>query len=71
MLIDTLFAYDLCCTATGRSRPGSDADIAFITKKPIDKMKIIEWETSLSNLVRKDVDVVIFNQVSHSLSIKF
>ena len=57
-------AYLFGSTAIGRSRPGSDVDIAFITKKPIDQMKIIEWETSLSNFIGKDVDLVIFNQAS-------
>lgn len=57
-------AYIFGSYATGRTRPGSDVDIALMLRKPIPQLQRIEWETSLSNLLKKDVDLVIFSQAT-------
>jgi len=46
----------------GTMRKSSDIDIAVMTFCPISSMKRITWETELSNILRKDVDLVVFSQ---------
>ena len=50
--------------ATGKDRGKSDIDLALILRSPIDPMKRVEMETALSNLLHKDVDLVIFDKSS-------
>jgi len=48
--------------ATGRLRSSSDMDIAVMSTTDIDGFAKAVMETELSNLMRRDVDVVIFHQ---------
>lgn len=53
--------------ARGTMRESSDVDIAVMTFCPIPTMKRINWETELSNILKKDIDVVVFSQVGSLL----
>jgi uncharacterized protein len=48
--------------ATGKMKPGSDLDIAVMNSGHIDGFERITMETALSNLLGRDVDLVIFHQ---------
>lgn len=50
--------------ATGRDRTGSDIDIAIMVRDSIGGMERVQLETSLSNLLRKDVDLIIFGDAT-------
>jgi len=50
-------------SARGAMRKTSDVDLAVMTFCSISPMKRINWETELSNILKKDVDLVIFSQV--------
>lgn len=50
--------------AAGRNRKKSDIDIALMLSEPIAPMERIKMETEMSNLLQKDVDLVIFDQAS-------
>ena len=49
--------------ARGVMKKSSDVDLAIMTFSAIPSMKRINWETELSNILKKDVDLVIFSQV--------
>ena len=51
-------------TATERYRAGSDIDIAIMVRGSLEKMERVNLETSLSNLLERDVDLVIFGNVT-------
>lgn len=53
--------------ARGIMRKSSDVDIAVMTFCPIPTMKRISWETELSNILSKDVDLIIFSQAGSLL----
>lgn len=55
-------AYLFGSAATGRERPHSDIDLALMIRGSIDGFERVELETALSNLLGKDVDLVIFSQ---------
>lgn len=57
-------AYVFGSAATGRNRPKSDIDLAIMVKRKITAMERVEMETALSNLLRRDVDLVAFDQGS-------
>ncbi len=48
--------------ATEKMRPSSDIDIAVMSTCRIDGFKKAEMETELSNLLHRDVDIVVFHQ---------
>ena len=48
--------------ATGRENRNSDLDLAVMVREDINEERRIAWETSLSNLLRSNVDLVIFNR---------
>ena len=48
--------------ATGKMRSSSDIDIAIMSTCRIDGFKKVEMETELSNLLHRDVDIVVFHQ---------
>ena len=50
--------------ATARDRAGSDIDVAIMARGRVNGMERVQWETSLSNTLRKDVDLVIFGQAT-------
>lgn len=57
-------AYVFGSSATGRERPGSDVDIAIMIRGSMDGFERVRLETELSNLLGKDVDLVIFGSAS-------
>jgi predicted nucleotidyltransferase len=50
--------------ATGKGRSGSDIDIAIMVRGSIGGKERVQIETSLSNLMNRDVDLVIFGDAS-------
>ena len=50
--------------ASGRNRPASDIDLSIIIRDAIDGMQKIKLETTLSNLLSRDVDLKIFSRSS-------
>jgi hypothetical protein len=60
-------AYLFGSCSTGRDRQKSDIDLAFFVRKALDPMERIDMETTLSNLLGRDVDLIIFDQVSSLL----
>jgi uncharacterized protein len=59
-----LAAYVFGSSATGKDRCGSDIDIAIMISRPMDGFERVRLETSLSNVLGKDVDLVIFGRAS-------
>ncbi len=57
-------AYLFGSVATARERPHSDIDLALMIRGSIGGFERVELETALSNLLGKDVDLVIFSQAS-------
>lgn len=55
-------AYVFGSSATGKNRSKSDIDIAIMIKHAMAAMERIEMETALSNLLHRDVDLVVFHQ---------
>jgi predicted nucleotidyltransferase len=55
-------AYLFGSAATGKMKPDSDLDIALMCVGQIDGFERISIETALSNLLGRDVDLVIFHQ---------
>ena len=55
-------AYLFGSAATGRMRRHSDVDIALMSKVDVGGFEKAAMETALSNLIGRDVDVVIFHQ---------
>jgi len=51
-------------SATGKNRPGSDIDLAVMVAGAFSGMARVEMETALSNLLSRDVDLVVFGQAS-------
>jgi predicted nucleotidyltransferase len=50
--------------ATAKNRPGSDIDVAIMVRSRIKGMERVQLETSLSNLLKRDVDLVVFGEAS-------
>jgi len=50
--------------ATGKNRSGSDIDVAIMVGAPMKGMERVQLETSLSNLLKRDVDLIIFGEAS-------
>lgn len=48
--------------ATGRDKLDSDIDIAIMVNIKVSGLTRIAWETRLSELIGKDVDLIIFGQ---------
>jgi len=51
-------------TATGKYRNGSDIDIAIMVRGSMEGMERIQVETSLSNFLKRDVDLIIFGDAN-------
>jgi hypothetical protein len=51
-------------TAAKKHRSGSDVDIAIMVQVTVDGMERMRWETLLSNLLKRDADVIIFNDAT-------
>ena len=51
--------------ATGKDRPGSDIDLAvMVAASAFSGMARVEMETALSNLLYRDVDLVVFGRTT-------
>ena len=50
--------------ATGRDRSGSDIDIAIMVWDSVERMERVQLETALSNLLGRDVDLIIFGDAT-------
>jgi len=50
--------------ATGKDRSGSDIDLAVMVAGAFSGMDRVEMETALSNLLYRDVDLVVFGQTT-------
>ena len=50
--------------ATGKDRPGSDIDLAVMVAGAFSGLARVEMETALSNLLCRDVDLVVFGQTA-------
>jgi len=59
---DIIAVYVFGSVTTGRSRPSSDLDIAIMSRRQISGNERIALETELSNMLSRDVDLVIFSQ---------
>ena len=60
-------AYLFGSRATGKDRNKSDIDLAVMARQQLGSMERVEMETALSNLLGRDVDLIIFDQVSSLL----
>jgi hypothetical protein len=50
--------------AIARNRSGSDIDVAIMVRSRMKGIERVQLETSLSNLLKKDVDLIIFGEAS-------
>jgi len=50
--------------ATAKNRSGSDIDVAIMVRGQVRGMERVQLETSLSNILRKDVDLIIFGEAT-------
>ncbi|MHC1727776.1 MAG: nucleotidyltransferase domain-containing protein [Syntrophobacteraceae bacterium] len=57
-------AYVFGSAAAGRERPQSDIDVALMIRGSMDGFARVQLETTLSNLLGKDIDLVIFGRAS-------
>jgi len=57
-------AYLFGSTAMGRDRGGSDLDLAIVAKQPIPSRERLRMEADLSSRLRRDVDLVVFDQAT-------
>ena len=57
-------AYVFGSASTGRNRRGSDIDLAIVARKTVSGRERIRLETALSNLLKRDVDLVVFDQAA-------
>ena len=61
---DIIAIYVFGSAATGKNRPGSDIDLAVMVAGVFSGMARVEMETTLSNLLHRDVDLVVFGQAT-------
>ncbi len=50
--------------ASGRKRSRSDIDVAIMVRGQVNGMERVELETALSNIFKRDVDLVIFGEAT-------
>ena len=50
--------------AAGKDRKKSDIDLAIMSTRRVASMERVQMETALSNLLHRDVDLVVFDQCS-------
>jgi len=62
--VEIVALYVFGSTATGKNRAGSDIDVAIMVRGSIRSMERVRLETSLSNLLERDVDLIIFGEAS-------
>lgn len=59
---DIVAVYVFGSVATGRSRASSDLDLAIMFRRQISGDERMAYETELSNMLGRDVDLVVFGQ---------
>ena len=64
---DIIALYIFGSVATAKKRPGSDIDVAIMVGGRVKGIKRVQLETSLSNFLAKDVDLIIFGEVTSLL----
>ena len=60
--IVAIYVFGSIVTAKDRSR--SDIDVAIMVRSPMKGTERVQLETSLSNLLKRDVDLIIFGEAS-------
>jgi predicted nucleotidyltransferase len=61
---DVVALYLFGSEATGRDRQGSDVDLAIMASGRLGGFERVEVETTLSNLLGRDVELVVFNDAT-------
>jgi len=62
--VEIVAIYIFGSIATAKNRDGSDIDVAIMFRSPIKGMERVQLETSLSNLLERDVDLIVFEEAS-------
>lgn len=62
--VDIVAIYVFGSMATARNRSRSDIDVGIMVRRPMKGTERVQMETSLSNLLKKDVDLIIFGEAS-------
>ena len=62
--VEIVAIYIFGSIATSKNRAGSDIDVAIMFRSPIKGMERVQLETSLSNLLERDVDLIVFEEAS-------
>lgn len=62
--VDIVAIYIFGSVATAKNRSGSDIDVAIMVRGQVNGMEQARLETSLSNILRKDVDLVMFGEAT-------
>jgi predicted nucleotidyltransferase len=62
--VEMVAIYIFGSIATAKNRAGSDIDVAIMFRSPIKGMERVQLETSLSNLLERDVDLIVFEEAS-------
>jgi predicted nucleotidyltransferase len=62
--VEIVAIYIFGSIATAKNRAGSDIDVAIMFRSPIKGMERVQVETSLSNLLERDVDLIVFEEAS-------
>ena len=62
--VEIVAIYIFGSTATAKNRAGSDINMAIMVRSPIKGMERVQLETSLSNLLERDVDLIVFEEAS-------
>jgi predicted nucleotidyltransferase len=62
--VEIVAIYIFGSIATAKNRAGSDIDVAIMFRSPIKGMERVQLETSLSNLLERDVDLIVFEEAS-------
>ena len=65
--VDIVAIYIFGSVATAKNRSGSDIDVAIMVRGRMKGMERIQLETSLSNFLGKDVDLIIFGEANSLL----
>ena len=65
--VDIVAIYIFGSVATAKNRSGSDIDVAIMVRGQVNGMERVQLETSLSNILRKDVDLIIFGEATSLL----
>jgi predicted nucleotidyltransferase len=62
--VDIVAIYIFGSVATAKNRSGSDIDVAIMVRGQVKGMERVQLETSFSNFMEKDVDLIIFGEAT-------